>query len=317
MRIFSRKPAMTDQNQQKGSTPDSPPAGNAPPAQLPQSPPDPGEANKDLQRGRDLLITFAVILLLLSALYVCAHLKYPLGLFAPKAIPLALNIIQDASIALEAAPQDALEKDVVSSLSGADDQLGLLAPRLGLSSDYTSILSQISGELAGAVAHKAVLIPLFNKLRNRVEAGSGSIFWSGSQDRWIEMVYWTVAGTLVFLLCEIKAHYVLPYGQNQQENQDQYRNFIGYTPWYVVNLFRGPFIAVVILLALSSISFEAIGVSLDVNSAPITVWVVLAAILGYYARLANEQLELVAGYLFKSAWENLKKGKGAGSQEKT
>ncbi len=73
-------------------------------------------------------------------------------------------------------------------------------------------------------------------------------------------------------------------------------------PWYIVSLFRGPFIALVILFALSGISLEIVGVNLNVKQAPIEALIFLAAILGFYSRVAEKQLDAIVARIFQDAW---------------
>jgi hypothetical protein len=57
------------------------------------------------------------------------------------------------------------------------------------------------------------------------------------------------------------------------------------------------------MLALINISFEAIGVTMDVKAAPIEVLVLLAAIMGYYSRVADKELDIIAEFLLSGAWK--------------
>jgi hypothetical protein len=268
----------------------------------------PNPADDDLKRARFLLGIFSGLLVLLGLGYIFAHQRNPDGILSKKASTLALNAVGGASAALKAAPQDILDKSLVADLVGASSTLSLLAPRLGASADLAPILTQVDDELKGEQVHRLVLIPLFARIQSRIEAGSSGYFWEGSQDRWLELLFWTMAGTLVFLLSELKRHYVYPYEHDPSKVGQTKRNFKEFTPWYFANLFRGPFIALVILLAVSSVSFDAIGLTIDISSAPVTVWVVLAAILGYYSRLADKQLDIIAGYFLKQAWEVVNPG---------
>lgn len=260
----------------------------------------------DLRRGKILMGVFISLLVILGAVYVWAHYQRPAGLFAPTST--ALDVVGEAKVILDAAGGDVLEPGVVAQLTQLGSRLALLAPQLGAGSGFSGTLSQVNTELSSNEVHKAVLIPLFDQLENIVKVGSGSYFWSGSLDRWIELLFWTIVGTLVFLLSEIKKYSSQPY--------KKYRDFIRYTPWYIVNLFRGPFIAMVIMLALLSLSFDAIGISVDLKSAPIEVLIVTAAILGYYSRIADKELDIITGTLFKAAWDKANPSKPPDQQGK-
>lgn len=251
------------------------------------------EDRDDLKRGKTMMVIFILILFFLGAVYVWAHYQRPNGPFAPTAA--ALGVVADARATLEAANGDILDPASVATLSQLSSRLGLLAAQLGMGSDYTSVLDKITTELGGNEVHRSVLLPLFTQMENLIRVGAGSYFWSGSLDRWIELLFWTVVGTLVFLLSEIKKYSSQPYHKN--------RDFILYTPWYIINFFRGPFIAMVILLALLSLSVNAIGISIDLKAAPVEVLIVAAAILGFYSRIANEELDIIAAALFGAAWK--------------
>jgi hypothetical protein len=259
------------------------------PNEQPQSTDD----RDDLRRGKLLMGIFIIMLILLGSVYVWAHYKRPNGLFASTST--GLSVVADARTALEATGDDILDPALVAELTQLSNRLRLLAGQLGVGSDFTNVLDQITTELSGAEAHQAVLLPLFNQLDNIIRVGSGSYFWSGSLDRWIELLFWTVVGTLVFLLSELKKYSSQPY--------QKYREFKKYTSWYIINFFRGPFIAMIILIALLSLSFDAIGISVDLKSAPIEVLIVAAAILGYYSRVADKELDIITEKLFSAAWQ--------------
>jgi hypothetical protein len=250
---------------------------------------------KDKNRGKILLGVFIAVLVGLGAIYVGLHIRYPAGPFSP--ISTASQVFNDASAQLASVKQDLLEPAQIAGLTHLSDRLGLLAPRLGLGAGFSDTLAQIKTELGGAQVHLAVLSTLFDHLGNIIQTGSGSIFWSGSLDRAFELLFWSMFGTLVFLISEVKKWYAVPF---QEEGK---RDFVKFTPWYVANFFRGPFIAFVVLLALTNISFEAIGVAVDVKAAPIEVLVLLAAIMGYYSRVADKQLDIIAEFLLSGAWK--------------
>jgi hypothetical protein len=260
----------------------------------------------DLKRGTILLTCFIVLFVVLSGIYIYAHQKKSTGLFSPKAIELGMSTVSKSNAVLSKTTEDVLGQEEIFELVRLSDMLAVIAPQIGKGIDYSAELTKINAELGNDEAHRAILIPLFGQISNRIEADSGNYFWTGSIDRWIEFVFWTIFGTLAFLMSEIKKFYPRLYQENlnpDDNNVAKKRNFVKFTPWYAVNLFRGPFIALVILLAVSSISFEAMGITIDVNSAPFFVWIVLAAILGFYARLAEKQLDLIAAYFLKAAWE--------------
>jgi len=253
---------------------------------------------KDLNRGKILLVFIIILFVFLCWIYIDAHRKYPGGLFSAKAARLGLMTVGEANSVLAMASQDMLEPEAIATLTRSSDKLGLLAPQLGAEAEFTVILGQIKEELGSTEVHWAALSRLFGQIEDRIEAGSGTFFWSGSADRWIELAFFTVIGTLAFLLNEIKTYFSQPYLNK--------RNFIIYTPWYAVNFIRGPFIALVILLALTSISFEAIGITVDIKSAQFEYLILLAAVLGYKSRVADNQLDILTEKLLPDAWKKMK-----------
>lgn len=258
-----------------------------------------GEA---IKRGRKLIGIFAFLLVFLGVIYVYIHYVHPGGLLSPK---IALPMVQEANEVLGAPddPEDDLSPKNINDLTRLSERLRVLEPQLGANANYKTTLSKIADELGKDKASRSVLRDLFELLKSIIEVGSGSYFWTGSVDRWIELGLWAFFGNLVFLLNEIKNEMETYFPQITKKNGVD--GFIKPTPWYVVYFFRGPFIAMVILVALSSISLEVVGVSLDLITAPIEVSIVLAAILGFYSRVAAAQLEIITKNLLGRAWEKV------------
>jgi hypothetical protein len=256
----------------------------------------------DLARGLGLLGVLVVVLLLLWAVYISFHHIYPAGFYAPTQS--AINEVEAAKKSLAAASVDQLNSDEIASQKLVAGQLRLYAPQLGAGENFTSLLDQIDTLLGGKRVSRTNLAPLYDRLVNIIMIGPAGFVWPGSRDRWLEMAFWTVIGTLMFLLYEITTFYHRRYGCGPNE-----RNFVLFTPWYITRAFRGPFIALLILAALTSVSFDAIGVSLNLQSVPVEVLVVMAGILGFYARVAEKQLDIIAQKLLPDAWAEAKKPK--------
>lgn len=104
---------------------------------------------------------------------------------------------------------------------------------------------------------------------------------------------------MVFLISEIK------HWSCQSRKKHDYTK---YTFWYVANLFRGPFISMLILFGLSSVAITIVGFELDVNNAPIEAVIFLAAVLGFYSRTATKVLDQVVQGIFGTAWGESKTG---------
>lgn len=263
----------------------------------------------ELKRGRNLIGIFAFLLVILGVIYVYLHYEKPAGLLSPRiawlAVKEANNVLTPPDLDKV---DDPLDAEAVERLTRLSARLRLLEPQLGAGAEYSTTISQIVSELGNKIASRSVLIPLFKLLEDFIQIGSGSYFWTGSLDRWIELAFWAFFGNLVFLMNEIKNEMETYFPQIRKKKE----GFIKPTPWYVVYFFRGPFIALVILVALSSISFEVIGVSLDLKTAPIEVSIVLSAILGYYSRVAAAQLEIIATKLLGAAWNKVYKDSATG-----
>jgi hypothetical protein len=247
----------------------------------------------DLKRGQILLSIFIGLLVILGSAYIRGHIVYPSGPLSPTTT--AVETVNNATRVLNASIQDTLEPEEVAELTRLSEKLSLIGPQLGASTEYSATLDNINAELKQEKVQRIVLTPLFDRLSNIIQVGPSGFFWPGTRDRWIELTFWIVAGTLVFLISENKKWCLMPYEEGK-------RNFEKYTSWYFANLVRGPFIAFVILLALTSISFDAFGISIDVMSAPIWILIPFAAILGYYAREADKQLDIIAKKILPDAW---------------
>ena len=108
------------------------------------------------------------------------------------------------------------EAEVVARLASLSlDRLALLTSQLGARPEYTTILDQINDQLDNQEVQRAVLGLLFAQLEEIIDVGPCSYFWHGCLDRWFELVFWTIIGTLVFLLNEIKKYYPQPYKKNR------------------------------------------------------------------------------------------------------
>ena len=262
---------------------------------IPAAPPPPRtpEDKSDLSRGVLILLVLILLTALLVGYYIYLHNLHPKGLLAPTEP--ALDTVASALLALEAEDEDILNAGETIKLKDLSTRLDIIAPQIGLGDAYRETMTRITAELDAEEAHRSVLLPLFDQVGYLIRVGPSSYFWSGSLDRWIEMVFWTVIGTLVFLLSEIKKYY-------PQEYQ-KIRDFKKFTPWYAANLFRGPFISLVILLALTTASIDALGITVDIHSASIEVLITLAAILGYFSRVADKQIEIIAEKLLPEAWK--------------
>jgi hypothetical protein len=139
-------------------------------------------------------------------------------------------------------------------------------------------------------------------------------FLEGSVERqWIEWMLVSLMGVSAYLLWAIAFWY-----------KKESANFADYRPWYRATAARGPVIALVVLIALTNISFQvqipsveegastattAAGGDQSDESAPLTfgidfqnasetVLLVAAFIIGFFSRLAKALLESIARFIF-------------------
>lgn len=264
-----------------------------------KAPSTPGEelSEADLARGRWLQFWLTAMLLVLVAVWVAMHVWRPVGLLSPEVA--ALATIDDAQSLLAASAEDSLQRGAREALASLAGRLRVLAPSLGQSQMISGTLATIDEELSQEVASRQFLTPLFNQLEDTIRLDRASFFWPAAPDRWIEAAFWGMFGTLAFLLSEIKRYCSLPYAAQPGKGK---RNFRLFTPWYLVHVVRGPFIALIVLLALSSISLEIVGLTLDLKVAPVEATVVLAFVLGFYSREAEKQLDIIVEKLLGEAW---------------
>lgn len=146
-----------------------------------------------------------------------------------------------------------------------------------------------------------------------------NLFWSGNK-KWIEVIFWTLFGTLLYLIQQT-AEYKLRVDnktkkrnndQQNQENQREYsQNNNGgraddylqrHKPQYYSYLLRSPFISLSILWVLTAANFNIAGFTLLLSDINVKVLVSLAFILGYFNRVAISQLNLIVSAIFKDAW---------------
>ena len=116
-----------------------------------------------------------------------------------------------------------------------------------------------------------------------------SYFWDAPPLLWVEILFWAWVGTILYLLSEIYSHYP------DEENQ----KFMDKTSWYIITLLRGTFIVFILLLGLTRLQ---LGDFLNFETVSVEVYIFLAGTLGYFNRVAKEQLKLLMKNLFPDAW---------------
>lgn len=261
------------------------------------------EQDKELKRGQMLIRMFASLLVFLGFIYVILHYTNPGGLLSPK---MAIDVVTQAIEVLKShnLDSDSLSEEEIQGLNRMSVRLRLLQPQFDAEANYMTTIGNIDVELGkNEKASWKVLQGFLENLESIIRNGSGNYFWTGSIDRWIELCMWAFFGNLIFLLNEIKNEMETYYPQITKNHKIE--GFIKPTPWYIVYFFRGPFIAMVILVAVSSLKLDVVGISLNLKESAIEVSIVMAAILGYYSRVAAAQLEIITKNLLGNAWEKV------------
>lgn len=125
-----------------------------------------------------------------------------------------------------------------------------------------------------------------------------------AERRWLEWMVVSLIGICTYLIWNISLWYRRPEAQ-----------FIDYTPWYRATATRGPIIALVILLALTNISFQvdlpasegaasdAFDFGIDFGQASEPVLLITAFLLGFYSRLAKDLLGRIARAIFGQTYD--------------
>lgn len=158
-------------------------------------------------------------------------------------------------------------------------------------------IAQIREEIAKEDPDWGGLRLLFVRVDEEVRRKGDRGFWSTGSWRWVDLAFWSLFGTLIFLLSELHTWY--PKGTPG-------RAFIDYTPWYFSSLVRGPTIALLILFFITSVQAEVLGVNIAFADAPFQLLMFLAGVLGYFSRQARDQLEILVEKIFSEAWKRAK-----------
>ena len=168
-------------------------------------------------------------------------------------------------------------------------------PSVSANSVISRTLMLINTEIAKPQPDRTTLQLLFNQAAEEIKQGSEIWFWSNGAWRWVELAFWSFFGTLIYILTAISKHY---------PKASQPRQFLDKTPWYLATAVKGPFIVILVLMGLTSLSVDISGLKLDVNNARIEFLIFLAGILGFYSRVAKAQLDSLVKSVFATAWQN-------------
>jgi len=120
--------------------------------------------------------------------------------------------------------------------------------------------------------------------------------WTGPYQQpplqWLDWLLISLCGVLLYLLAS--AAYYRVRGNTR---------FSDFAWWYVATIVKGPIVAFIILLFLTQVSVDITGLSIDLTKPDTaTVLLVVAFILGFYSRVAREQLNQIVKALFPKAY---------------
>ena len=125
--------------------------------------------------------------------------------------------------------------------------------------------------------------------------------WESTYLTW---VFASLIGICLYLLMHIANLY--------PKIRDDKTDFIAYTYWYLLNLFRGPVLAMVLLWILTNIQINlgtstggqdtVTGVGVVFKDLPDVVLIAVAFILGYYARVSLNEMDIIVKSFFPKAW---------------
>ncbi len=142
---------------------------------------------------------------------------------------------------------------------------------------------------------QATLRRLFAEIKEEAGQEDGRFFWSNKAGRLMELVFWSWFGTLLYLLMEIYKHY--------PPAKSDLLSFIAYTPWYFITAIKGPFVALFVLFGLTSVNIQISTITVALDQARIELLLFVAAVLGFYNRVAQAQLEILVEKIFPEAWK--------------
>jgi hypothetical protein len=123
--------------------------------------------------------------------------------------------------------------------------------------------------------------------------------WVGPDDeaykkppwQWFDWLLSSLIGVLLYALVNVAYWY-----------HEKRPRFIEFTPWYISTVLKGPIMAFIIMLFVTSVSLEVSGLTVDFKKLGPNVLLVAAFVLGFYSRVAREQLNLIVKALFAKAY---------------
>lgn len=257
-------------------------------------------------RGDTLLWLFGPLLFVSLALYIFFHLPnswLPLQAQVEQAKSEVLKQIvlarKAAVLGAEPQPNPQLSHIVFEPLR---ENLNLILT-LYTNSVVVEKAAALEREAARAQVNSETVQQLLSELDQEVRNWHW-YFWSTVPWRWVEILAWSWFGTLTYLLTQIYEHYrVMNTTEDPARDDGREQYFVLNTPRYFVIASRGPLTAYVILLFVSSIRLGGTGIEITPEQVSIELLVFLASVLGFYNRVATEQLNLIVAAVFSEAWK--------------
>lgn len=143
----------------------------------------------------------------------------------------------------------------------------------------------------------------------------GGLWWANGRwldpftttsNQWLDWILVSLIGVLLYLLTTASRWYrtlLTAQETNLQEQKEEERAmFVEMTPWYITTLIKGPFIVLVIIIFLTNVSLDISGLTVDFTQLSPEALLVVAFVLGFYSRVAREQLNMIVKTLFSKAY---------------
>jgi hypothetical protein len=123
----------------------------------------------------------------------------------------------------------------------------------------------------------------------------GPLKWAGPYGdppwQWFDWLLSSLIGVLLYALVNVAYWY-----------HQKHPRFVAFTPWYISTILKGPIVAFIIMLFVTSVSLEISGLDIDLTAIGANALLVAAFVLGFYSRVAREQLNLIVKALFSKAY---------------
>lgn len=259
------------------------------------------EIKKDTKRGIVLLATYILLVAGFASVYLFLHSLT--GLDQSLELETRDNLLSSIiETEFAVSTNDVDQERVNAQLAELKTFTAALVPSEaemarsgGIDTDrVNSLIEKMEKESIKTEPNTEALQIYLENLKNEVVRGktTESYFWSSGWLKWLEVFFWSIFGTLVYVLWEVQTWL-------KEEPVGEFRKQTG---WYLSTTIRGPFIALLLIFALSSIKLEVASIGIDLTTAPIFGWIFIAGVLGLYSRMAYKELCIIVKAVFPKAW---------------